>query len=138
MTHLAFDGAAFRAFRDHPRSGPIHMLNLVRLREAAEYEDGRQATGTEAYAAYGRESAPIFQRVGGSILWRGAPECVLIGPADEAWDIAFIARYPSGQAFLDMVYDPDYQAIVHHRQAAVATSRLIRNKPRDSGSGFGE
>ena len=63
---------------------------------------------------------------------------MVIGPSEEKWDIAFIARYPSGQAFLDMVYDPDYQAVVHHRQAAVETSRLIRTKPRDSGSGFGE
>ena len=63
---------------------------------------------------------------------------MVIGPTDEYWDIAFIARYPSEQAFLDMVYDPDYQAVVYHRQAAVNTSRLIRMKPRESGAGFGE
>jgi len=63
---------------------------------------------------------------------------MVIGPGDEQWDIAFIARYPSGRAFLDMVYDPEYQAAVHHRQAAVETSRLIRMKLRNSGSGFGD
>ena len=62
---------------------------------------------------------------------------MVIGPAEEVWDIAFIARYPTGQAFLDMVYDPAYQAIVHHRQAAVETSRLIRMKPKEAGDGFG-
>ena len=51
---------AFAAFRADDRPGPIHMLNLVRLRADAAYSDGRKATGAEAYAAYGRESEPVF------------------------------------------------------------------------------
>ncbi len=117
--------------------GPIHMLNLIRLRERAEYEDGREASGAEAYKAYGKESAPIFSRVGGKIVHAWDPKLVLIGPDDEAWDVAFIAEYPSAGAFAEMVKDPAYQAIVHHRQAAVADSRLIRLHPRETGSGFG-
>ena len=128
--------AAFGAFRAMDRAGPVHMLNLVRLRAQAAYDDGTVATGAEAYAAYGRESAPIFARVGGRIAWRGAPELTLIGPEDEAWDIAFIAAYPSGAAFVEMVKDPGYQRAVRHRQAAVATSRLLRMAPADTGAGF--
>jgi uncharacterized protein (DUF1330 family) len=116
----------FDAFKALPRDTPILMLNLVRLREHAAYPDGRTGTGAEAYAWYGRESLPVFKRVGGSISWRGRPEQVLIGPADERWDIAFIARYPSAAAFLEMVTDPDYKLAVIHRQAAVDDSRLIR------------
>ena len=127
----------FDAFKALPRDTPVNMLNLVRLRVEADYEDGRTATGAEAYAAYGRESAPVFQRVGGTITWRGAPEAVLIGPADERWDIAFIARYPSGSAFLEMVTDPAYRAVVHHRQAAVEDSRLIRMGDLGGGASFG-
>ena len=127
----------FTAFKDLPRDTPVNMLNLVKLLDKATYADGREATGAEAYAAYGRESAPIFQRVGGTILWRGAPEYVLIGPADEAWDVAFIARYPTGGAFLEMVTDPAYQAVVYHRQAAVADSRLIRMGDLPGGAVFG-
>lgn len=115
----------FNAFKSMDRTKPVDMLNLVRLKAAATYEDGRAATGAEAYATYGRESAPIFQRVGGTIAWRGKPNPALIGPTDEVWDIAFIARYPSLGAFLEMVTDPGYQAVVHHRQAGVADSRLI-------------
>ena len=63
---------AFAAFRADDRPGPIHMLNLVKLRAHAAYPDGREATGAEAYAAYGRESEPVFSRLGGSIVWRGA------------------------------------------------------------------
>lgn len=127
----------FDAFKSLPRDSRIDMLNLVRLRDRAAYADGRAATGAEAYAAYGRESAPVFQRVGGTILWRGQPETLLIGPEDEAWDIAFIARYPSGAAFLEMVTDPAYQAAVHHRQAAVADSRLIRLAAQPGADRFG-
>ena len=94
-------------------------------------------TGKEAYAAYGRESAPIFKRVGGRIVWSGAPELVLIGPQEEMWDIAFIAEYPSGDAFVEMVKDEDYQKAVVHRTAAVADSRLIRTEAKKGGEGFG-
>ena len=129
---------SFALLKNLPRDHPVEMLNLVKLRDQAAYADERKCSGAEAYAAYGRESKPIFHKVGGEIVWSGDPQFMVIGPADESWDIAFIARYPSGQAFLNMVYDPDYQAVVHHRQAAVETSRLIRTKPRQSGAGFGE
>ncbi|MEM7506892.1 MAG: DUF1330 domain-containing protein [Pseudomonadota bacterium] len=127
----------FMAFKSLPRDAPVAMLNLVRLRAKAAYADGREATGVEAYTTYGRESAAIFQRVGGEIIWRGRPEAMVIGPAEEAWHLAFIARYPTGAAFLEMVTDPAYQAIVHHRQAAVEDSRLIRMGELASEGSFG-
>ncbi len=117
--------------------GPIWMLNIIRLREKADYEDGREASGLDAYKAYGRESEPFFKGVGGKIAWSGAPKHVLIGPVDESWDICFVAEYPSAAAFGDMVKNPGYQAIVHHRQAAVEDSRLIRIKPGEAGAVFG-
>jgi len=116
----------------------VQMLNLIRLNETARYEDGRETTGAEAYKTYGKESGPIFARVGGKIVWAGNPKLVLIGPDDERWDIAFIAEYPSAAAFGEMVKDEAYQQAVKHRQAAVADSRLIRMAPRPVGAGFGE
>ena len=129
---------SFRAFRAHPRKGPVHMLNLIRLRSRAAYDDGRQATGAEAYAAYGRESGPVFRRLGGRIVWSGRPEVMVIGPEAERWDIAFIAEYPHMEAFVAMIRDPEYQRAVIHRTAAVADSRLIRMEPLPPGAGFGE
>lgn len=135
--HVDPERAAFEAFKDLPRDEPIHMLNLVRFRDAAEYEDDRSATGAEAYREYGKESGPVFARVGGRIAWAGRPDNMLIGPETESWDAAFIAEYPNASAFLEMVTDPDYQRAVKHRQAAVADSRLIRMKPRSTGGEFG-
>lgn len=128
----------FETFKTLPRDMPIMMLNMLRFRDKARYEDGRDVSGAEAYAAYGKESGPIFSRVGGEIIWRGTPENTLIGPKDERWDLVFIARYPTAGAFLEMVTDPDYRIAVKHRQAAVLDSRLIRTTETGAGSGFAD
>ena len=134
----------FDAFKALPRDQPIQMLNLVRLNAVAAYPEGhpdhgKGLTGLDAYRAYGRTTAHIFKRVGGRQVWVGRPEVVVTGPADERWDLAFIAEYPGAAAFLAMITDPEYRDLVKHRQAAVADSRLIRMAPvADPGEGFGE
>ncbi|MEO0680104.1 MAG: DUF1330 domain-containing protein [Pseudomonadota bacterium] len=140
--HVDPERAQFEAFKALPRDAPVEMLNLVRFRQVAAYPAAHPRaaeglTGAEAYALYGRDSGPVLARVGGAILWRGRFETVLIGPAEERWDAVFIARYPTAGAFLAMVTDPEYQAAVAHRQAAVETSRLIRCGAAEAGPGFG-
>jgi uncharacterized protein (DUF1330 family) len=136
--HIDPTKEVFAEFRDNNREGPIHMLNLVRLNDRAAYPDGRSASGAEAYAAYGRDSGPVFTRLGGKIVWQGRFELMLIGPADERWDHCFIAEYPSVGAFVEMIRDPVYREAVKHRQAAVRDSRLIRLAPLAIGKTFGE
>ena len=128
---------SFQLFKDLPRDQPVHMLNLVRLHAEAVYPDGRRTSGLDAYRAYGRESGPVFQRLGGRQVWIGRPDLTLIGSDTEAWDIAFIAAYPTGAAFIEMLRDPVYREAVKHRQAAVADSRLIRMHPGEPGETFG-
>jgi uncharacterized protein (DUF1330 family) len=135
--------AQFDAFKALPRDTPIQMLNLIRLRPLADYpadhpDHNKWLTGLEAYRAYGRTSAEIFARVGGRQIWAGKPETVVTGPADEHWDLAFIAEYPSAGAFLAMVTDAGYREHVKHRTAAVEDSRLIRMAPITPGATFGE
>ncbi|MCF6321231.1 MAG: DUF1330 domain-containing protein [Rhizobiaceae bacterium] len=131
------DKERFAHFKQLPRDQPIQMLNLVQLKATAQYNDGTMITGREAYSAYSRESFPIFERLGGQIIWSGSFEMVLIGPAEKSWDICFIAQYPNADAFIQMIRDADYQKAVKHRQAAVSDSRLIRFSPRNTGDGFG-
>ena len=135
--------AQFDAFKALPRDQPIQMLNLVRLRDKAAYpadhpDYAKALTGLDAYRAYARATGPIFRRLGGRQIWVGRPEGVVTGPADERWDLAFIAEYPTASAFLAMVTDPDYRNLVKHRQAAVEDSRLIRLAPATPGETFGE
>lgn len=134
------DRAQFDLFKGLNRDTPLNMLNLVRMRDRAEYPSGHEnagkgLTGAEAYRLYGKHSLPVITRLGVSILWRGTFEAMLIGPEDERWDAVFIARYPNAHAFLEMISDPVYKAAVVHRQAAVETSRLIRcgDLPTDAG-----
>ena len=145
MTEQCIDPSRnqFDGFKALPRDQSIAMINLLRFRDVAIYPDGHDYakvghSGAQAYALYGEHSGPIFRRVGGAVVWRGQPQLVLTGPADEAWDMAFIATYPNAHAFLEMVTDPAYRLAVVHRQAAVATSRLIRNHTLPLGSGFGD
>src|SRR5689334_23477695 len=103
MGHIDPTKEIFAQFRENDRPGPIHMLNLVRLRQHAAYPDGRKASGAEAYAAYGRESGPVFEWLGGRIVWQGRFELILCGPAEERWDHCFIAEYASVAAFAVMI-----------------------------------
>ena len=64
---------------------------------------------------------------------------MVTGPGSEVWDIAFIAEYPTSEAFIAMVRDPEYRVLVGHRTAGVADSRLLRLEGiSDPGEGFGE
>ena len=132
----------FKAIFGLPLDKPVLMLNLVTFREIAAYADDdpeagdAPVSGKEAYKRYGKESKPIFDGVGGTQHWIGLPELIVIGPESEHWDTIFIARYPTAQAFVDMVKNPDYQKAVRHRNAAVFDSRLIRCGELTPGEGF--
>lgn len=99
MSYVEFTKEAFATFRSNGR--PVLQLNLIRPRERAAYPGGRAALGVEAYAGCGQESQPAFTCLGGKIVWCDRFEQTLIGPADEAWDVCFIADYPSVSAFVD-------------------------------------
>lgn len=139
--HVDPTRAQFEAFKAADRDVPIDMLNLVRLRDRAAYPAGHALadaalSGAQAFARYGAESADILARIGGRVVWRGAPQTMVIGPAEDRWDHAFIVRYPTAHAFLAMVKDDGYASAVIHRQAAVASARLIRCAPALAGDSF--
>src|SRR6185437_16340386 len=111
----------FDAFKSLPRNEPIHMLNLIRLRDKALYPPqhanaGRGMSGLEAFRSYARGASSIFKRVGGRQIWLGEPQCLVIGQPTERWDLAFIAEYPSANAFLEMITDLRYRKHMKHRQ----------------------
>ena len=143
LNHVNPTREQFKAIFGLPLDQPVEMLNLLRFKPLAQYAPGDPEhreqpaiSGAEAYARYSAAATPIFERVGGSQLWIGRPELLMIGPAAETWELAFIARYPTAQAFVDMLRDPDYNRATRHRTAAVADSRLIRCAALPAGRTF--
>ena len=120
---------SFRALgKDTPPDTPIVMLNLLRFREQAAYPAGsghEPCTGAEAYVRYGAHANPAVKATGGEILFKGSAVAYPIALPDERWDEVLLVRYPSINAFFDMVMQPDYQAQSIHRTAALEDARLI-------------
>ena len=111
-----------RGFVEPGHDGPIYMLNLLKFKAKAEYEDSRQTdlTGAEAYAIYGKEVARHLQKVGGAPMFSASVERLMLGEVEELWDSAAIAMYPSRQAMLEMISSKDYQASAVHRTAGLS------------------
>ena len=102
--------------------GPIYMLNLLKFKDDAEYEDGRDTdlTEQEAYGIYGLEVARLLAIVGGALMFNARVERLMLGEVEELWDSAAIAMYPSRKAMLEMIGMPKYQEIAVHRSAGLA------------------
>jgi uncharacterized protein (DUF1330 family) len=132
MNYIQAEQQHIKAFLDsYPADQPVVMLNLLKFRPQAEYqpEDNAQpCSGGEAFGRYGKAVAPLLEACGAAPVWQGRPAGMLIGPQDKDWHLAILVRYPSAQAFIDMVSSPEYQAISHHRTAALEDSRLIAHQ----------
>ncbi len=111
-----------KGFLEPGHDGAIYMLNLLKFKEQAEYEDGRATdlTGAEAYAIYGGEVVRHLAIVGGAPMFSAQVERLMLGEVEELWDSAAIAMYPSRQAMMEMMSSPDYQASAVHRTAGLA------------------
>lgn len=111
-----------REFTEPGADGAIYMLNLLKFKEKAEYEDGRDCSlsGADAYAIYGAEVVGHLAKVGGAPMFSARIERLMLGEVEELWDTAAIAMYPSRQAMLKMISSPEYQASAVHRSAGLA------------------
>jgi len=111
-----------QGFLESDHDKPIYMLNMLKFKDKAEYEDGRETdlTGREAYAIYGMEVAKLLARHGGAPMFSATVDRLMLGEVEELWDSVAIAMYPSRQAMLDMISSEDYQAIAVHRSAGLA------------------
>ncbi len=111
--------------------GPVTMLNLIRLREVADYSAfpdlgaDPPVSGAVAFDRYIVLTLPLLRATGGdlTLLGRGAP--LLIGPPEECWDVVMLVRQASIAAFMGFAQDPVYLPVLRHRAAAVADSRLL-------------
>ena len=111
-----------KGFFEPGAEGPIYMLNLLKFKDKAEYEDDSETdlTGAQAYARYGAEVSKILIKLGGGGMFNAKVERLMLGEVEDLWDMVAIAMYPSRQAMIDMMQSEEYQAIHHHRDAGLA------------------
>jgi uncharacterized protein (DUF1330 family) len=108
-------------FLEDPEIGPISMVNLLKYKEKAIYEDGRDTnlSGEEAYGLYAAEVINLVEKYGGEFLFAGKVNRLMLGEVDEMWDSIAIAKYPNRKAMFEMTMDPEYQKIHVHRDAGL-------------------
>jgi uncharacterized protein (DUF1330 family) len=113
-------GEDIRRFRDEDDGGPVVMLNLLRFAGEA---------GRASYARYGGKVQPFLDLVGATVLYAGVCSTALVAPDEHRWDAILVVRYPSRGAFLQMVGNPDYQAITDLRSAGLEAAVLQATTP---------
>ena len=90
--------------------GPIIMVNLLKFKEKAEYEDGRPTdlSGRGAYFIYGAAVAGLVLGVGGRVLYSGDVSFLMLGQVDPLWDQIALAEYPNRAALVRMATSAEY------------------------------
>ena len=114
--------AQMQGFAEPGPDGPIYMVNLLKFKEHAEYEDGRETSlsGREAYAIYGQGVAKLLVKHGGAPCFGAEVTRLMLGEVEELWDMVAIAMYPSRAAMMAMMQDPEMAEISVHRAAGLA------------------
>ena len=108
-------------FKNFPTDKPIKMVNLLKFKDKAVYEDGRKTdlSGVEAYSIYATEVVNHLEKVGGKTIFFGEVKGLLIGEVEESWEWVAIAEYPSASAMYKMFTDSDYIESEKHRSAGL-------------------
>lgn len=131
QTYIEATQEAGAALFSRDIKGEVVMLNLLRLRERADYSatpelaPATPISGRAALEKYIAHTLPYLRQSGGevSLLGEGGP--FFIGPADEHWDVVMLVKQASLSSFLAFATNADYLAGVGHRTAAVLDSRLL-------------
>jgi len=118
----------FQSFFEVDEDGPFVMVNLLRFRDRAEYEDEPDSTltGREAYERYGAGVTRLVEERGGRVTFSGDVTGIIVGEVDDLWDVVALVEYPSHAAFMEMMLSPEWAAIERHRVAGLAGQLNIR------------
>lgn len=117
-------GADLKRYLDEDPGGPVVMLNLLRFRP-----DG----GRERYADYLEHFRRTAAPHGAEVIYLGEGSTALVADPGQSWDAVLLVRYPSRQAFSEMVRDPDYSAGTHLRTEALEEAVLQATTGWDAG-----
>lgn len=101
--------------------GPIFMVNLLKFKEKAEYDDGRETdlSGRDAYMIYGRAVADILPKFGGRAVFAADVTFLALGEVEELWDEVAIAMYPTRADMVRMSLSEEWGEAAVHRSAGL-------------------
>lgn len=131
MAYLFPTQDAGRRFMMREHTGPVLMLNLIRLRTIADYSSDPELapsspiSGREAYQRYIDHTLPFLHASGGELDLIAEGGGWLVGPEHERWDLALIVRQKDMSTFLAFDQNAAYLAGIGHRTAAAEDTRLL-------------
>jgi uncharacterized protein (DUF1330 family) len=127
---------AGRWFELGDADGEIWMINLMKYREVADYDEdapvdehGRTISGREADDRY----APLetLGNLGAMVAFFGDVVEQLEG--EPAWDRIAIVRYPTRRSFLTMEQRDDFKKVHHHKKAGMDFTIIVGGLPVELG-----
>jgi len=113
--------------RDDP-GGPMWALNLMKYRDVAHYEDGRETTlsGAEADEVYAPHAH--LKAVGSRIVLIAPVVHQLVGD-DTVWDRIAIAQYATRMALIEMNSTSEFQESHDHKEAGMESTIVMATFP---------
>jgi uncharacterized protein (DUF1330 family) len=110
------------------QDGPVWMINLMKYRAVAQYEDGRESaiSGKEADDEY----APFdsLAAVGAAPVFFGDVDQQLLGEAP-IWDRIGVVKYPTRRSFIEMQSRPEFQTSHAHKDAGMEQTIVMGCQP---------
>lgn len=127
----------FEQFFSGDEDGPYVMVNLLKFKDRATYDDDPSIdiTGREAYEIYGEAVTKLVEARGGRIVFDGTVTGMILGEVEEQWDAIALAEYPSKAAFQEMMMSSEWADIERHRMAGLAGQLNIRTVDRKANAG---
>jgi hypothetical protein len=107
---------------------PVVMLNLLRYRDQAAYDDptAKPQTGQQAFEAYIQAFLQYNDPAEFTIVFQGAAQAQLAGLPGEHWDAVALVEYRNLGVFRRWVESDFYTSqVAPIRRAALADCRLV-------------
>lgn len=122
INKLMPDKAQAKLLNQPGPSGSVFMINLIKFKSKASYEDDRNTdlSGREAYRIYGMGVVKMLPQYNAEVVVGAHITELIIGEADELWDEISVVKYASRQDLNNMTSSQEWKDLNVHRLAGLA------------------